>query len=193
MYNLVNIFHAKLLGCAHCVKDYSISVYQARYTTYVVAKYLDTATVKSSKNFDKTTFPYDMIFTKADASTSDENFENFTREFNIHYRACIGSLIYVFSKRVDLIFVVHKLSKISSNPGIVHFEVLVRLLGYIRDNNTLGLKYYANINDAPLYDLLRQVRIKTENRFMVFSDSSWQDCPDTDRSIGAYIIFYQGG
>ena len=28
---------------------------------------------------------------------------------------------------------------------------------------------------------------------MDFSDSSWQDCPDTDRSIGAYITFYQGG
>ena len=28
---------------------------------------------------------------------------------------------------------------------------------------------------------------------MAFSDSSWQDCPDTGRSIGAYIIFYQGG
>ena len=28
---------------------------------------------------------------------------------------------------------------------------------------------------------------------MVFSDSSWQDCPDTGRSTGAYIIFYQGG
>ena len=27
----------------------------------------------------------------------------------------------------------------------------------------------------------------------VFSDSSWQDCPDTGRSTGAYIIFYQGG
>ena len=28
---------------------------------------------------------------------------------------------------------------------------------------------------------------------MAFSDSSWQDCPDTVRSTGAYIIFYQGG
>ena len=27
---------------------------------------------------------------------------------------------------------------------------------------------------------------------MDFSDSSWQDCPDTRRSIGSYIIFYQG-
>ena len=28
---------------------------------------------------------------------------------------------------------------------------------------------------------------------MAFSDSSRKDCPDTGRSIGAYIIFYQGG
>ena len=28
---------------------------------------------------------------------------------------------------------------------------------------------------------------------MVFSDSSGQDCTDTGRSIGEYIIFYQGG
>ena len=28
---------------------------------------------------------------------------------------------------------------------------------------------------------------------MDFSDYSWQDCPDTGRSTGAYIIFYQGG
>ena len=28
---------------------------------------------------------------------------------------------------------------------------------------------------------------------MAFSDSSWQDCPDTERSTGAYIIFYQVG
>ena len=28
---------------------------------------------------------------------------------------------------------------------------------------------------------------------MVFSDSSWKDCPDTGRSIGAYILFYQIG
>ena len=28
---------------------------------------------------------------------------------------------------------------------------------------------------------------------MDFSYSSWQECPDTGWSIGAYIIFYQGG
>ena len=94
---------------------------------------------------------------------------------------------------MDLIFSVQKLAKFPANTGKVNFEGLVHLLGYIRDNKTLGLKYYDNINDAPISDLLRQSSIKTENHFMDISDSSWQDCPDTDRSTGAYIIFYQGG
>ena len=57
----------------------------------------------------------------------------------------------------------------------------------------MGLKYYADISYAPVTHLLRQASIKTENHFMDFSDSSWQDCPYTGRSTGAYIIFYQGG
>ena len=68
---------------------HSISVDQARYAASIAAKYLDTATVKAGINFYKTTFPSDMIFTKADTSTSDEQVEKLTREFNIHYRYCI--------------------------------------------------------------------------------------------------------
>ena len=89
-------------------------------------------------------------------------------------------------------FAVHKLAKFSSNPGKLHFEDLLNLLRYIRENNNLGLKYYADMNDAPVSDLLRQVSISTENQLIDFSDSSWQDCPDTGRSTGAYNIFYQG-
>ena len=86
---------------------------------------------------------------------------------------------------MDFSFAVHKLAKFSASPGKVHFEALVHILRYIRYNNTLGLKYYANINDAPVYDILRQASIKTENRLMNFSDCSWQDFPDTGRSTGA--------
>ena len=126
---LGKIFHVNFLGYAHWfmsiiisqLKDHSISVDQARYATYIVAKYLDTATVKVSTKFYKTTFPAEMIFTKEDVSTSDEQVEKLTREFNIHYRAFIGSLIYLLSTRVELGFSVHKLAKFSVNPGKVHF------------------------------------------------------------------------
>ena len=94
---------------------------------------------------------------------------------------------------MDLSFAVHKLAKFSANPGRLHIEGLVHLLRYIRDNNTLVLKYYADMNNAPVTDLLRQASIKTENHLMDFYDSSWKYCPDTVRSTGSYIIFYQGG
>ena len=50
------------------------------------------------------------------------------------------------------------------------------------ENKILGLKNYADTNDEPVTDLLRQDSIKTEYHLMEFSDSSWQDCPDTGRS-----------
>ena len=168
------------------LKYHSISVDQARYATSIVAKYLYTVTVKVSKKFYKTTLPAEMIFTKEDVSTSDEQIERLTREYNIHYRTCIGSLIYLLSTRVDLSFAVHKLANFPANPGNLHFEGLVHLLRYTRDNKTLGLKYYSDLNDAPVTDLLRQANIKTKKHLMAFSDSSWQDFPDTGRSTGAY-------
>ena len=122
MDTLVKIFHMNILGYAHWfilirisqMKYHSISVDQARYDTSIVAKYLDTATVRVSTKFYKNTFPSDMIFTKEYVSTSDEQVEKLTREFRIHYRDCIGSLIYLLSTRVDLSFAVHKLEKVFS-------------------------------------------------------------------------------
>ena len=56
-----------------------------------------------------------------------------------------------------------------------------------------GPHHYAKIDNSPLSKLLRQARINTENQLMVLSNSIWQDCPDTGRSTGSYILFYQGG
>ena len=117
-------FHLNFLRYAHWfisiiisqIKDCSIYVDQARYATSIVAKYLDTTTVKASKKFYNTTLTYDMIFNNTDTSTSDEQVEKLTREFNIHYIYCIGSFVYLLSTRVYLSFSVYKLAKFSSNP-----------------------------------------------------------------------------
>ena len=117
MDTLGKIFHVNFLVYVHWfmsiriyqMKDNSISVDQARYGTYIVAKYLDTAKVKTIANFYKTIFPSDMIFIKADTSTSDKQVDKLTRELNFQYISCIGSLVYLLSTRVDLSFAVHKL------------------------------------------------------------------------------------
>ena len=84
---LGNRLHVNFLGYANLfmsiiiyqLKYHSISVYQDRYATSIVAKYLDTATVKVSNKFYKTKFLADMIFTKEDVSTSEEQAEKLTR------------------------------------------------------------------------------------------------------------------
>ena len=121
MDNLGKRFYVKFLGYAHwfmsirisTIKDNSIYVDQAGYANYIVARYMDTATVKASKKFYQTRLPSNMIFTKYDTSTSDETVEKLTREFNIHYRYYIGSLIYLLYTRVDMSFSPNKLAKFS--------------------------------------------------------------------------------
>ena len=76
------------------MNNHSFSVDQDRYATYIVAKYLDTDTLKASTKFYKTKWPSDMVFTKYDTYTRDEQVDNLTREFKIHYRSCIISFIY---------------------------------------------------------------------------------------------------
>ena len=98
MGTLGNMFHVNFLGYAHCfmsirisqINDRFISLYQARYSTSVVGIYFYNATVKTSTEFYKTTLQSDLIFTKVDASISDEKFDKLTRELNIRYRSCIG-------------------------------------------------------------------------------------------------------
>ena len=99
-----NRFHVNFLGYAHWfisirifqMKDHSISTDQAIYDTSIVDNYLYTAKFKTSTNFYDTTFPSDMIFTKADASTSDDQVAKLTRGFNIHHIFCIILLIFFY-------------------------------------------------------------------------------------------------
>ena len=77
---------------------------------------------------------------------------------------------------MDLSFAVHKLAKVSAILGKVHFEGLIHLLRYIRDNTPLGLTYYADINDALVSDLLRQASIKNKNHLMMSNRLSKTDC-----------------
>ena len=58
----------------------------------------------------------------------------------------------------------------------------------------MGLKYYADLNDALVTDLLRQASIKTNNHLMVFSDSSvWTILPTRIRKIHQVVLGFNIG
>ena len=78
--------------------------------------------------------------------------------------------IYILSKIVDLSFSVHKLAKFSSNPGKLHFEGLVHLLIYIRDNKTLGLLDIL-VETSCLYEHVRTYMYVDPSKYSRIRDS----------------------
>ena len=86
-----------LIRISH-IKDHYISVDKDMYATSIVAKYLNITIFKTSTMFYKTNLTSDIILLKADEYTSYEKVEKLTRQFNIQYRACIGSLMFFICK-----------------------------------------------------------------------------------------------
>ena len=78
-------------------------------------------------------------------------------------------------------------------PGQEHFRALIHLLQYLRDNTNLGLTFYHNIEDAPIYKLIKEAGEKDVKKLFGMHDSSWQDYPVTGESTASYVLFYQGG
>ena len=56
------------------------------------------------------------------------------------------------------------------------------------------MKYYSHYIDSPVYKLLTSNNIKTtEESIITFTDSLWNNCKYTGRSIGGCISFCQIG
>ena len=48
------------------------------------------------------------------------------------------------------------------------------------------------MKESPVYKICQENKVEM-TEIIGFSDSSWQDCPDTGRSTGGYKVFIQGG
>ena len=163
---------------------------QSRYTLSVVDKYLGAVS-----NRKKVNRPLASGWepSKKHCSQSDAEVDALSSEYRLDYPAVIGSLIYLMNTRPDIIFAVTKLAKFMRYPGRDHFVAVIHLLQYLKNNSHYGLKYYRNPDDSPVYDALKQVGVDPIHTLFGMHDSSWQDCPDTGRSTGCYLLFDQGG
>jgi hypothetical protein len=95
--------------------------------------------------------------------------------------------------RYDICFATTKLAKFCNNPGKVHFQAMLWLLGYLKQTANLGIKFYNDPKTSPIGECLQRNSIPQEGELVTFSDSSWQDDKDTARSTGSYATFFQGG
>ena len=171
-------------------KHGNYSLDQSRHARNIVNKYL--GHMESNSKVMRP-LPSDWIATKTEEAKDDKEVQALSAEYRIDYPSVIGSFIYLLNTRPDLTFAVTKLAKFMRKPGRNHFKGVIHVLQYLRDNIQKGLKFYRHIEDSPMYDLLKQNNVKLDHNMFGMHDSSWQDCPDTGRSTGAYIIFSQGG
>ena len=194
-------FTVEFMGRAHWFlsvriaqdKDFNYTLDQNRYANMILTKYLGKIATNITTTETKRPLPEDFVPSKLDCSKSESEVETLTAEYRIDYASTVGALIYLSHTRVDLAYSVPKLAKFLKYPGRKHFQALIHVLRYIKSKPNLGLKYYSDFLQSPLYELLRNQEIQFKNFIISFSDSSWQDCIDTGKSTGSYIIMYQGG
>ena len=92
-------------------------------------------------------------------------------------------LIFLMNTTTELQYAIRKLAKFNALPGKKHFKAIIHLLHYIRAHRLeIGLRFYSP-NETPA---IKQLLTKTnpdfkfdEHPIILFSDSSWQDFPDT--------------
>ena len=102
------------------------------------------------------------------------------------------TLLYLaYNTRADILFAVCKLAKACVCPGDKDYTALIWLLGYIKFRPNLGIKFYPDGINNPIHEICKENHIPYTD-LVIFTDASWQDCPDTGRSTIGYMIFYKG-
>ena len=75
--------------------------------------------------------------------------------------------------RPDICYAVNKLAKFSANLGAKHYRALLHLVGFVKSNTNKRLKFYKNIEESPVFHMLKENNIIIkDNAVIMFTDSS---------------------
>jgi hypothetical protein len=94
-----------------------------------------------------------------------------------YYCKLVGKLIFLTITRPDLAYAVSRVSSYMANPQQTHLDAAKYILHYIHGTINHGILYRAG---SPL-------------EAIGFTDVDWGSCPETRRSMGAYIFTLAGG
>ena len=192
-----NCFDDKFLGPAkwflqmhiHQHKDKSYTLDQHLYIRNTLQRYNPNSEFPEPES----PFPPDYTFIKDNQLVTDHD-KHITEEQHKRLPFCstVCTLLYVAENtRANILFAVCKLAKACISPGEADFGALIWLIGYLQQRLYYAIKFYPDTTSNPVYNVCRQHCIPHSN-LTVFSDASWQDCPDTGRSTVGYMIFHNG-
>jgi hypothetical protein len=118
----------------------------------------------------------------------------------IPYREAVGRVLYIMCcTRPDIAFAVNQCARFMDNPGIEHWNGILRILRYLKRTMKTHLTFGRMIGDSALlgssaYSFLNDSNCKVaKNKVLLgFSDADHAGCPTTRRSTTGYIFFFNG-
>ncbi|POM81904.1 LOW QUALITY PROTEIN: Retrovirus-related pol Polyprotein [Phytophthora palmivora] len=95
------------------------------------------------------------------------------------YREAVASIMYLMiDTRPEIAFYMREVSQFLANPGMKHWNAVVRELNFLAGTKDFGICLGGSQEVTP--DNLA-------DRLTVYSDSDYANCPDTKRSVGGYV------
>lgn len=115
-----------------------------------------------------------VVFSRTQCPEHEEDIKEMEM---IPYRSLIGCLSFVASRtRPDISYAVNVLSQFQANPGRVHWDHLLKVLGYLYSSRTFKLNLTcSDVKSALLY-----------------CDASFASCRDERKSTSGLILFIGG-
>lgn len=151
----------------------TITGYQGKFARIVLERFymLDSFT-------EDTPIPENHQFTVNDSPKKDSPDQEMMSR--VPYLEAIGSLMYLMlGTRPDLAYAIGKLSRFGSNPGKKHWQGVKRVLRYLKGTLDHSIVLGGIYTGLPILS--------------AYSDSSFQDCPDTSRSTSGYVFYLGNG
>ena len=195
-------FHLETQGWTHWFlgtrvyreEDGSYILDQESYIKHILNRYCGKESVWGLPPMQKTPAPVDYVYSKDNRPKNEMERQSIASKYKgLSMASAVSSLLYAaLNTRPDILWITNKLAKSSCDPGLKDFEALLHVFGYLRCFPDYGLKFYAKIEESPIYEICQRNNVEM-TEIMGFSDSSWQDCPDSGRSTCGFKVFVQGG
>ena len=192
-----NRFDVKFLGpaqwflliCIHQHNDSTDTLDQHRY----VLNSLQRDDPDSEFPERETPFPPDYTFSKDNRPVTENDNQIIEKRYScLPFCSAVCTLLYVaYNTCADILFAVCKLAKACNCPGKLNYCALIWLFGFLRQQPSYALTFFPDSTSNPIYKICNQHCIPYSD-LTVFSDASWQDCPETGQSTTGYMIFHHG-
>ena len=188
-------FDAEIMGHAHWylqarlnqLSDFSIILDQSRYMALIATRFLPNFDVSDPTDEEitkyKSPLPYSFVATIKDKSSDYCAVQELESKYGFQYSSGVGMLIFLLNTAVILHFAIQNLAKFNALPGETHYKALIHLFHHIRTHRTrFGTKFYSPESEPPIYARIKEHHPDFDFSIypiLLFTDSSWQDCPDT--------------